>query len=71
MPPTGTPVLNPYMKPLVWSICVGGGLILGHVIDGKSFGPLEGTVSGLIVGSVATAYLDKMSLDTVSANTGA
>ena len=71
MPPTGTPVLNPYIKPLVWSICVGSGLILGHVIDGKSFGPLEGTVSGLIVGSVATAYLDKMSIDTVSSSTGA
>ena len=71
MPPTATAILNPYVKPAIWAICVGGGLILGHMIDGKNFGPLEGTVSGLIVGSVATAYLDKMSLDTVSANTGA
>ena len=54
--------LGTYTKPVVWAICIAGGMGIGYVIDNKYFGVLEGGFGGLIVGAFATAYIDANSL---------
>lgn len=51
-----------YTKPMVWTVCIVGGMGIGYVIDNKYFGVLEGGFAGLVAGAFATAYIDANSL---------
>jgi hypothetical protein len=54
--------MGPYTKPVVWAICIAGGMGIGYIVDNKYFGVLEGGFGGLIAGAFATAYIDAQSL---------
>lgn len=54
--------METYRKPIVWSVCIVSGMVVGYFIDGKYFGTTEGAFAGLIVGAFATAYLDAKTL---------
>lgn len=57
---------SPYVKPLVWGVCLVLGNLAGNLINKDYFGPLEGTVGGAILGSFATTYLDVMQMRSMS-----
>jgi len=55
-------------KSLIFGALVVSGLVSGKLIDSKNYGPLEGTVAGLVIASVVISYVDANSLP---ATTGA
>lgn len=58
--------LGTYKKAVIFSACVISGTIAGKFWDGKYFGTFEGFVTGLVVGSFVTAYVDANSLPTTT-----